>query len=142
MPNSQLGYGFFEELGTGNIDFNQDTIKCALLSIGSNHSADTRDWNTLSANETTGTEYTSGGEAISGITFDAPTGNAYTTFDCADVTWGSVQAGATISAEYAVLYHVTSDTVLCILNIGEQTATNGTFKLQFHDNGVFRLSAT
>ena len=57
-PNGWMNFA------AGNIDFDADTIKVALLSSTAAYNDTNQYWSDISANEITGTGYTAGGEAL------------------------------------------------------------------------------
>ena len=79
------------------------------------------------ANEVTGTNYTAGGEAMTGmaVTLDGSTA----IFDADNVSW----ANATVTAQAALIYNGSfSNAAIAVLDFGgNKTSTNGTFEIQF-----------
>jgi len=127
---------FKANLMNKEVDLEADTIKVMLLD--SNHSF-TATHNTLSdvsANQITGTGYTAGGAALAS---KAVTQAATTKFDAADTEWTS----STITASHAVIYDdtMTNDDLIASIDFGgSQSSTSGTFKIQWHADGIITLS--
>ena len=108
---------------TANLEAN--TLKVALYDNTATLSSATTAY--AVANEVTGTNYTAGGEAMTGmaVTLDGSTA----IFDADNVSW----ANATISAQAAVIYNNSfSNAAIAVLDFGSvKTSTNGTFEIQF-----------
>jgi len=108
---------------TANLEAN--TLKVALYDNTATLSSATTAYAT--ANEVTGTNYTAGGEAMTGmaVTLDGSTA----IFDADNVSW----ANATITAQAAVIYNNSlSNAAIAVLDFGgNKTSTNGTFEIQF-----------
>ena len=108
---------------TANLEAN--SLKVALYDNTATLSSATTAYAT--ANEVTGTNYTAGGEAMTGmaVTLDGSTA----IFDADNVSW----ANATITAQAAVIYNNSlSNAAIAVLDFGgNKTSTNGTFEIQF-----------
>jgi len=116
------------------IDLEADTIKVALYN--NTHVFTATDTVYTTTNEITGTGYTAGGAALAS---KAVTEAATTKFDAADTEWTT----ATITAYHAVIYddtHATNDLIANIDFGGAQTSTAGTFKIQWHADGILTLA--
>ena len=116
------------------IDLEADTIKVALYN--NTHVFTATDTVYTTTNEITGTGYTAGGAALAS---KAVTEAATTKFDAADTEWTT----ATITAYHAVIYddtHATNDLIANIDFGGAQTSTAGTFKVQWHADGILTLA--
>jgi hypothetical protein len=93
-----------KELLSGSIALLTDTIKVALLGSGYTPNIDTNIfWSDVSANEVTGTGYTSGGATMAGKTVTQDDTDNEGVFDGSDTSWAS----STITARYAVIYKST-----------------------------------
>jgi hypothetical protein len=126
----------------GEIDFDTDTIKVALLTSSYTPNQDTHDYfDDVSANEVSGTGYTAGGQALSSktVTYDGATNTLI--LDAADSVWAS----STITARYAVVYKSTGVSSTSPL-IGyqdmtsDQSSTNGNFTVTWDATGIVRLT--
>jgi len=122
----------------GNLE--AQTLKCALYD-----STATLDQNTaayITANEisNSGTNYTTGGATLTGVTIS--TDGTTAIFDSDNVSF----ANATISAQAALIYNAdNSNSAIAVLDFGGvKTSTNGTFELQFPNadatNGLIRIA--
>jgi len=112
---------------TANLEAN--TLKVALYDNTATLSSATTVYDT--ANEVTGTNYTAGGETMTGmaVTLDGSTA----IFDTDNVSW----ANATITAQAALIYNsstitgLTTNAAIAVLDFGgNKTSTNGTFEIQ------------
>ena len=103
------------------------TLKCALYDNTSSLAANTTVYAVANEISSSGTNYTTGGNALTNvaITVDGTTA----IFDADNVTF----ANATISAQAALLYNANnSNSAIAVLDFGGvKTSTNGTFELQF-----------
>ena len=103
------------------------TLKCALYDNTASLAANTTAYATANEISSSGTNYTTGGNALTkvAITVDGTTA----IFDADNVTF----ANATISAQAALLYNSNnSNSAIAVLDFGGvKTSTNGTFELQF-----------
>ena len=108
-------------------DFTSDTFKLALYTSTPYTTASTV---YDATNETTGTEYSAGGNTL--------TGNAvsnvanYATVDFTDSVWGS-PTPATFSAAYGAIYNSSAtNKLIVVLDFGgTKSCSNGTFKVTF-----------
>ena len=103
------------------------TLKCALYDNTASLAANTTAYATANEISASGTNYTTGGNALTNvaITVDGTTA----IFDADNVTF----ANATISAQAALLYNANNaNSAIAVLDFGGvKTSTNGTFELQF-----------
>jgi hypothetical protein len=94
-------------------------------------------WTT--ANEVTGTNYTAGGALLTSTTVTTPA-TGVVMWDAADTAW----ATATISNIYGVLLYADAlagdNAILAIAFGGAYAVTAGTFTIQWHANGLYRLT--
>lgn len=94
--------------------------------------------------EASGTGYTAGGQALSGVTVTA-SGHVIT-IDCNDPSWNA--AGGALAAAFAVFLDSTpgsnaSNPVFGYWDLGgTQTATNSTFGLTINASGLFTFTGT
>ena len=120
-----LANTFKEDLMDTTANLEANTLKVALYDNTATLSSATTAYAT--ANEVTGTNYTAGGEAMTGmaVTLDGSTA----IFDADNVSW----ANATITAQAAVIYNTNfSNAAIAVLDFGgNKTSTNGTFEIQF-----------
>ena len=133
---------FFKDCASANIDWAADTIKVALLNSSHTFTYTNTVWSDVSANEISGTEYTSGGQALTNAVVELDTSANQVFLKADDVTWGSEAAPATLIAYYAVLYNATrGNKLIASLDFGgEQQVTSGAFKIAFNSSlGVITL---
>jgi len=113
--------------GTHNFASGGNSFKIALYTDITGLSASTTAFTTTNEVSTTGTSYSSGGQALDSQAVS--TGGTTTFVDFADETFSSV----TLSATGAMIYNDTnSDKICVVLDFGgTKTATNGDFVVQF-----------
>ena len=122
-------YAFPVELLSANHDFASDTFKLALYTANPYTTASTV---YVVTSETTGTEYSAGGNTLSGNAVSNVANIA--TVDFTDSVWGS-PTPATFSAAYGTLYNTSTSPVnklVVILDFGgTKSCSNGTFTVTF-----------
>ncbi len=127
---------FKANLFNKEVDLEGDTIIVILLDNSHAFTTTHNNLTDVSANElATAGGYTQQDKELAG---KAVTQAATTKWDGTDVEWTS----ATFSAYHAVLYDETADNDL-ILSIdfgGVKTVTAGTFKIQWHVDGIINLA--
>src|SRR5678815_979640 len=122
------------------IDFDLETHKGALFSntITPNFTTDSAyAVAPYNANEITGTNWASGGVALTGTGFSAASG--VLTFDATDV---SVASTTLTNARAWLLYAdaLAGNNALLLIDFGADYSTsNGTFAIAFHATGIFTL---
>ena len=124
---NEVPYAFPVELLSGTHDFASDTFKLALYTANPYTTASTV---YVVTSETTGTEYSAGGNTLSGNAVSNVADIA--TVDFTDSVWGS-PTPATFSAAYGTIYN-SSDTnkLVVILDFsGTKSCSNGTFTVTF-----------
>ena len=133
---------FKKELLEGKHNFlasGGNSFKLALYTSSATMSAATTAFTTT--NQASGTNYTSGGAALTNIN---PTSSGTTAFtDFADLTFGT----ATVTARGCMIYNDTAsgDPAVCILAFGgDKTSTAGDFTIQFPtadaSNAIIRIA--
>ena len=120
-------YAFPVELLSANHNFASDTFKLALYTANPYTTASTV---YVVTSETTGTEYSAGGNTLSGNADSNVTD--YATVDFTDSVWGS-PTPATFSAAYGTLYNSSaSNKLIVVLDFGgTKSCSNGTFTVTF-----------
>jgi len=132
---------FFLQLALGNIDWDTDDIRVALVDATYTPNKDNTYWTTGTdpgASEVTGDAYTAGGAALSGGTATQDDTNDLVKLDGADVAWQT----STISAKAAVVYDSTlggKDLIACYEFTETKSSANGTFTIQFSSSGMMEL---
>lgn len=127
---------FNANLMNKEVDLEADTIKVMLLDDSHSFTATHNQKSEIVANEISGTGYTAGGEELAS---KAVTQGATTKWDAADVEWTT----ATFTAYHAVIYDdtLTNDDLICSIDFGAaKSVTAGTFKIQWHANGIVSLA--
>jgi len=122
-------YSFAQELLKGNHDFINDTIKLALYEAGSGapYDVNSTTYTAGTANQVSGTGYTTGGNTLNNPVVANQTSVATLTFD--QTQWTS----ATFGAAYGVIYNDTdADKLVVVLDFGgTKSCSNGTFTITF-----------
>ena len=120
-------YAFPVELLSANHNFASDTFKLALYTASPYTTASTV---YVVTSETTGTEYSAGGNTLSGNAVSNVADIA--TVDFTDSVWGS-PTPATFSAAYGTLYNSSaSNKLIVVLDFGgTKSCSNGTFTVTF-----------
>ena len=126
-----IPYAFRGELFTGTHNFASggDSFKLALYTSNPYDTSSTVYSATNEQSSGGGSNYTAGGNALTGNA--VAYGTAVATCDFADTTWTS----ATITAAFGAIYNDDQgDKVCVVLDFGgSKTCTNGTFKITFPD---------
>jgi len=131
---------FWKNVGNNNINLASHTFKVMLVH-GYTFDDDHDEKTDLGAVElANGNGYTTGGVALSGLTWDFDSGNNLTKWDADDVSL-TASGGSLGPARGAVIYDDTStgDKLVCYIDFGQdESAGSGTeFRLTFNANGVF-----
>lgn len=127
---------FKANLMNKEVDLEADTIKVALLDNNHSFSATDNQWSDVSANEISGTNYSAGGETLSG---KSVTQDTTTKWDADNVSW----LDAVISAYHAVIYDdsLTNDDLICSIDFGGEVSVNdGEFRIEWDSSGIITLS--
>ncbi len=125
------------------LDLDLETHKGALFSnsITPNFTSDTAyGASPYDANEVTGTNWASGGVALTGTTFTGASGTC--TFDATDV---SVASTTLTGARGYLLYAdaLAGNNAICLVNFGADYSTNnGTFAITWNASGIFTIDLT
>ena len=119
-------FSFAQELLKGTHNFTSNTIKLALYTANPYTTASTT-YTTGSANQVSGTGYTTGGNTLNNPVVANQTNVATLTFD--QTQWTS----ATFGAAYGVIYNDTDgDKLVVVLDFGgTKSCSNGTFTITF-----------
>ena len=122
----------------GNLE--AQTLKCALYDNTATLNQNTTAYITANEVSSSGTNYTTGGVALTNVAIS--TDGTTAIFDADNVSF----ANATISAQAALIYNANnSNSSIAVLDFGGvKTSTNGTFELQFPNadasNGLIRIA--
>ena len=127
---------FKEAQANGEIDFSNDTIKCALFESTYTPDIDADSFfDDISANESSGTGYTSGGIALTNVTVTKDNTNDRAVIDADDVAF----TGLSVDYQYVVFYKDTGTASTSTL-IGY--ADNGSSVTLSSDDLTIQLNAT
>ena len=125
-------YSFAQELLKGTHNFTSNTIKLALYTANPYTTASTA-YSSGSANQVSGTGYTTGGNTLGSPVVANQTNVAnYATVDFTDSVWGS-PTPATFSAAFGAIYNSSaSNKLIVVLDFGgTKSCSNGTFTVTF-----------
>lgn len=118
-----------------------DTYKVKLLSAATFDATHTTLAATGGTEATSGTGYTSGGQALANVAVTTVTTND-AKFDADDLTWTA--SGGSITASYAIIYNDTDadDPPIAFIDFdGSQSAGDGTdFKIVWNASGIFTFT--
>lgn len=138
--NENFLKGLINDLSAGGT-----TVKCALMKSAYTPDYAAHDnWGDVAANEidpATYPDYAAGGVALGNKA--VTTVALETFFDADDAEW----TNATITAAYAVVYDDTPEAdadkklLACGDFDGDKSSTDGTFKVEWHENGIFKMTA-
>jgi hypothetical protein len=124
-------------LGDGTIDLDDDTLYIALFTDSHVPSAGAVSYNDLENEVANGNGYTTGGLALSSVTWTQS--DSVSVLDADDPSWTS----SSFTARYAVIYDFTTanNINICLYDFGSnQTVTNGTFTVRFNASGILQIS--
>jgi hypothetical protein len=120
-----------------------DTYKVKLLTAATFDATHTTLAATGGTESTTGTGYTAGGQALTGVAVTTVTTND-AKFDANDLTWSA--SGGSIVASYAILYNDTdtNDPPLAFIDFGgsESAGTGTNFLIVWNASGIFTWTVT
>jgi hypothetical protein len=124
-----IPFAFRGELfsGTHNFASGGNTFKLSLYTANPYSTASTAYTATSEVSAAGGSNYTTGGNTLTGN--DVAASTAVASCDFADTEWTS----ATFTAAYGAIYNSSATDKLCVVLdfSGDKTATNGTFKITF-----------
>jgi len=132
----------FEGFCDGSVDWDADTIKCALISSSYTWNDDHDFWDDITG-ELSGTGYTAGGETLSNCAVNRDTGNDRVELDADDVTWTSIDAGTAVAA---IIYKDTgaasTSPLIAYVEFSDPVVTNGgDFTIQWNAEGILQLAS-
>lgn len=105
--------GFKQYSNDGSINLESDTLKCALFGSAWTPDKDTMDnWDDISADEISGTNYPTGGIEITGKSITHDDGSDKGIFDADDVNFPNVTL---LNVRWAVIYKVGTTTAAKLL---------------------------
>ena len=137
-----------EAIAKGTVDLDSNTFRMALVTASHTPNQSTHStWADVSANEATGTGYTSSGKLL---TCTVNRSALVVTFDCDDQSW----AASTITAKYAIIVKdadangalASTDALVAFCDLetggGSLSTTAGAFAITINASGVFTLTAS
>lgn len=126
MISQSMCTSFKVELFGGEHDLDTDTIKMALYTSSASLDAATTAYSTTNEVSSSGTNYTAGGNTLTGPVITSSGTTAYVDF--ADTTWSS----ASFTARGALIYNASkSNKAIAVLDFGaDKTASGGDFVVQ------------
>lgn len=121
---------FKQQLFLGEHDLDTDVIKMALYISAATLDASTTVYTTSNEVSSSGTNYTAGGNTLTGATVSLSGTTAFVDF--ADTSWPS----AAFTARGALIYNASkSNKAIAVLDFGsDKTVTSGTFTVQMPAN--------
>ena len=127
---NEVPYAFPVELLSGTHDFATDTFKLALYTANPYTQSTSTVY--VATSESSGTEYSAGGNTLAGNAVSNVADIA--TVDFTDSVWGS-PTPATFSAAYGTIYNSSeSNKFVVVLDFGgTKSCSNGTFTVTFPD---------
>lgn len=138
-------YGnFFVNSFDKKIDFNSDTIKCALATSSYTPDQDAHDFFNDITNEVVGTGYTAGGATIANCSITLTGATNVIKLDGDDVSW----AASTLTARYAIIYDSSPGTaatnpLIVYIDFGADVSTTaGTFTIVFDAAGIATVTVS
>lgn len=139
MPASSKLYGqaLLKALNK-EIDWDSDSLKVMLCTAAYTPDQDAHAYKSSVTGEVTGTGYTAGGVALTGVTINYTGSTNTIKIDAGDVSW----PGATFTARYAVVYDATpaSDAtrpLILYVDFGADiTVSGGAFDVVWDANGL------
>jgi len=120
------------------MDLDNDSVKVMLVYQAYTPNIDTHKKISDVSGQITGTGYTAGGRALSGLSVSQDNGGDEGVWDGADVIWAS----SSLSAYGAVLYDTTAASALiCYFDFGSyQVSSSGTFTVSWNSEGIINLN--
>jgi len=135
MAYSTYVYGLCaQNLWKGNIDFDTNAIKVALLTSSYSPAQDTDEtWAGISANEIAGTGYTAGGATLANKTLTYTAGTNVLKVDADNVSWTT----ATFVARVMVIYDSATGYLIAYSDFAaDKSVEAGTFTIEFNASGI------
>ena len=129
--------------GTAVVDWNTDTMKTALHTSSYAPAQDTDDFFNDCTNEITGTGYTAGGVTLGSCTATYDTSSNEVRLDAGDAQWTSASFTARIAAIYKSTGTASTSPLVSYVDFGgDETASAGTFTIQWDTTGVAKITAS
>ena len=128
---------FKQKIADGTIDLDTHSFKVCLLTSAYTPTATHTQYSNLTGEVANGNGYTTGGKALTSVTWTQASGTA--TWDAADPVWTS----STFTARYAVIYDdtATNKDLMLLIDFGsDKSPSNGDFSIVFNAAGIFTLA--
>jgi hypothetical protein len=124
----------------GDIDYDGDTIKCAMLTSTYTPNQDTDEtWAGISANEVTGAGYTAGGVTLTTKTATYTGATNILALDCDDPQW---DPSTIANARIAVIYDSTSGYLMGYNDFGaNKSSDDDNFQIVLDATGFLKITA-
>lgn len=129
---------FWGELMNKNIDLEADSFNVELHTSSYTPDKDHADASVTNECAASG-NYSTGGQALSGMAVSVDDTNDWGKWDATDVVWQN----STITAQFAYIVDLTPATdcpVCCIDFGGNVSSSSGNFTIQWHANGIMTLA--
>jgi len=129
--------------GSAVVDWDSDTIKCALATSSYSPDIDTHDFFNDVTNEISGTGYTAGGVTLTTPTVTYDTASNEIRLDADDAQWSS----ASFTCRYAIVYKSTgtgsTSPLICYVDFGaDETVASGLFVITWDATGVAKITVS
>lgn len=124
-----------------NIDWANDTIKCALLTSSHTANKDTHQYlSDVNGDETSGTGYTAGGFTLTNCAINIDNTNDRAEYDADDIS----ETGLTVTYQYYVIYKSTgtasTSELIALIDAGsDQVVDASTLSVSWSADGIFYL---
>ena len=125
---------FMNNLAAKALDWDSDDVRCALLTNNCTGDKDHTAWSDISADEVSGTAYSTGGKQMTGLSITEYSSNDRVKLDADDVTWQT----SNITAYYACLYDSSvTNHLIALIDFGDtKESDGGDFTIQWSTAGI------
>ena len=133
---------FPTNLSNKEIDWEVDSIRCALLKAAYTPDKDHSTWADVSANEVAGAGYTTKGVVIANMAVTQDDVNDLAKLDGDDAVFTAVTLTGLNAPQYAVIFDDTlaTDDIICIYDFGSAIECNGgNFTVEFNADGMMKI---
>jgi hypothetical protein len=136
---------FSLDVGLGVHNLNTGSMRVAWIDNTAAPALDdtTPTWPSYSANECTGTGYTTGGDALTGVTYTEVSGVSKFD-DTVNFTWSQNGAGPT-DIYWVILYNdsAASDQAICFIDMGGAISLiDGDISITWHTSGILTITVS
>lgn len=133
---------FPTNLSNKEIDWEVDTIRCALLKTTYTPDKDHSTWADVSAEEVVGSGYVSKGEILANCSVAQDDTNDLAKIDADNAVFSSVTLTGANAPQYAVIFDdaLVADDICFIYDFGSGIECNGgDFTVEFHADGMLKI---